>query len=381
MRGGLSSRLFFGVRMSKTNITTKEILKNYSNEILALREQGLGRRLVARELTRICGRYCSTGTMQNVLRHLEGNERVKSKVDIDVTPLDEDLETQIPIDELIQLRIKASHRKINRFQKHKRTIQLPAVPFGVLIFGDPHVDNESCDWQLLSEHVKLAQETEGVLATCVGDMQDNWIGRLARCYSEASVSASDGWRLSEWLLSSLQWLAIVGGNHDAWANGPGVDPMKLLTEKTGVLCYAPDEIRIVMKWKDHPDVEPIVMVIRHDFPGRSWFHPTHGPHKESMLDGQCHLLAAGHIHQWGELVTEQRHGRITNSLRVRGYKRADAYAMQKGFFEQQHGCAALVVINPLLDGPGRIKTFWDLEDGCQYLTYLRSFQKEETRLF
>ena len=58
------------------------------------------------------------------------------------------------------------------------------------------------------------------------------------------MTASDGWRLSEWFLSSMQWVAIVGGNHDAWAHGPGVDPMQWLTDKCGVLCYAQDEIRI-----------------------------------------------------------------------------------------------------------------------------------------
>ena len=202
-------------------------------------------------------------------------------------------------------------------------------------------------------------------------MQDNWVGRLARCYANASVTASDGWRLSEWFLSSMQWVAICGGNHDAWAHGPGVDPMQWLTQKCGVLCYAQDEIRMNLGWKDRPDLEPIIWVLRHDFSGRSWYHPTHGPHKEAMLDGKCHILTAGHIHQWGVLTTEQRHERVTHAIRVRGYKRADAYAKQKGFSEQTFGEAVLVIIDPEKSGPGRITIHWDIKEGCEYLTYLR----------
>ena len=141
------------------------------------------------------------------------------------------------------------------------------------------------------------------------------------------------------------------------------------------MCYAQDELRITLQWKGRPDLEPVVWVLRHDFGGRSWFHPTHGPHKEAMLDGKCHILTAGHIHQWGQLSTEQRHGRVTHAVRVRGYKRADAYAKQKGFFEQQYGEAALIVIDPHNEGAGRISIHWDLEDGCNYLKWLRLRQK------
>ena len=208
-------------------------------------------------------------------------------------------------------------------------------------------------------------------------MQDNWVGRLARCYADTSITASDGWRLSEWFLSSMQWVAIVGGNHDAWSHSAGLDPMKWLTQKCGVLCYAQDEIRITLNWKDNPHLEPVVWILRHDFSGRSWFHPTHGPHKEAMLDGRCNILTAGHIHQWGQLTTEQRHSRVTHAVRVRGYKRADSYAKQKGFFEQNFGEAVLIVINPKETGAGRITFHWNIKEGCQYLKFLRIKEKEE----
>ena len=90
--------------------------------------------------------------------------------------------------------------------------------------------------------------------------------------------------------------------------------MEWLTEKCGVVCYAQDEVRMTISWKNRPELEPIVWILRHDFSGRSWYHPTHGPHKEAMLDGRCHVLTAGHLHQWGALTTEQRHESFTHAI-------------------------------------------------------------------
>lgn len=278
---------------------------------------------------------------------------------------------EIPIDELLELKRRAARRRMARHEGHQRRLTLPAEPLGLFVMGDPHVDNEGCDWDVIMHHVEVVQRTDGILAACVGDMQDNWIGRLARLYAHSSTSAADGYRLSEWLLSAMQWVAIVGGNHDAWAHGPGVDPMAWLTQKCQVPCYAPDELRITLDWKGRPDLEPVIWLLRHDFKGRSWYHPTHGPNKEAMLDGRVHLLTAGHIHQWGALTTEQRHERVTHAVRIRGYKRADEHAKALGFPEQQHGESVLVVIDPEVDGPGRIVLFWDIEQGADYLRWLR----------
>lgn len=350
--------------------TSKEVYDLYRDDVERLSILGLGRTRIAKQLKIEHGVDVKSHTITNVLRMIAREGKSQSNP-IEIIDNTVDEETQIPIDELIQMRIDSCRRKTAKHKTHQRCLTLPAQPFGIMVFGDPHVDNDGCDWETLMRHVQLVKNTEGVLAACVGDMHDNWIGRLAVQYAKSTVTASDGWRLSEWLFQSMQWIAICGGNHDSWAKAAGVDPMKLLTAKTGVQCYAPDEIRIELRWKNREDLDPIIWILRHDFKGRSWYHPTHGPHKEAMLDGQCHLLTAGHIHQWGSLTTEQRHGRVTHAVRVRGYKRADSYAMEKGFFEQQYGESCLVVINPHLDPIGRIQIYWDLEEGCKYLSTLR----------
>ena len=361
--------------MSGGKWTTQQIIDEKSDLVTKWRCEGQSTRVIAKKLEEETGRACTRGVIQHVLEKLDlVKQKPAARIEVEDHSEQPD---EMPIEDLIKNRIKASQRKKSKANEHRRNITLPAEPVGLMIFGDPHVDNEGCDFAQLHDHVSLAQRTEGVLAACVGDLQDNWIGRLARIYCEASVTASNGWRLSEWFLSSMQWIAIVGGNHDAWAHGPGVDPLKWLSKSCGVTCYAQDEIRISINWKGEPELDPVVWVLRHDFGGRSWYHPTHGPHKEAMLDGRCHLLTAGHIHQWGQLTTEQRHDRITNALRVRGYKRNDSYARQKGFSEQSFGEACLVVIDPWEVGPGRITVFWDLVRGCEFLTFLREKRKTD----
>lgn len=358
--------------MEEKRLTTQELIEEHKDLLLKFRKvEKLSIKATAIRLSEELECGVSKDVVFSAFKKLGINKLATNKISKVLIEDKTEQPEEITIDELIESRIKASRVKRSKHRMHNRSLELPAEPIGFLVMGDPHIDNEGCDFAKLLEDIELTQKQEGVMAACVGDIQDNWIGRLQKLYANSSMKASDGWRLSKWMLSSLQWVAIVGGNHDSWSHAPGVDPLGWVAKECGVLCYAPDELRITLNWRGRPDLEPIVWVIRHDFRGRSWFHPTHGVHKEAMLDGRCHLLTAGHIHQWGQLTSEQRHERVTHSLRVRGYKRADAYAVEKGFYEQQFGESALVVIDPTVEGTGRINVYWDLKQGYEILSHMR----------
>lgn len=338
---------------------------------------------LAGRLSELTGRPVAHDFARDVAKELRRLIRERTRETAARPPLKERLEIgddyraedgEVPVEDLIASRVAASQRKASKSAAHVRTLTLPAEPVGFLVFGDPHVDNEGCDWAKLVEHIELARTTPGVLCANVGDQHDNWIGRLSGLYANSSMAAEDGWRLSEWMLKQVQWIAIVGGNHDSWAKAAGApDPMKVLSKLCDVKCYAPDALRLTIEWKGRPDWDPFVWDLRHTFPGHSWFHPTHGPHKEAMLDGRSHMLTAGHIHTWGQLITEQRHGRVTYSMRVRGYKKNDTYAREKGLPEQQYGEACLAVVDPSKgNGPGRTSLWPDIAAGCAWLTHLRS---------
>jgi len=354
-----------------------ELIEQQSARLHRLKAMGLGRRRIAKQITETTGRECTDSAVGAALGKIGLHSQRKHAAQINVVDKDLSESAEMPIDELIETRVKAAERKYAKTKQHRRTLEFPAEPFGIIVHGDPHLDSEGADLSLVRKNILLVQQTEGMFGACVGDELDNWVGRLAVNYADASILASDGWRLSEWFLRThntddeKKMLALVSGNHDAWANSPGLDPLASLA-KEHVHIYAPDEIRITFTFQERPDLEPIIWILRHDFKGRSYFHSTHGPHREAIFDGKAHILTCGHIHQWGELTTEQRHGRITSAIRVRGYKRCDSYAMQKGFPEQEYGCAACIVIDPLAEGPGRIKVFWDIEHGCRFLTMLRA---------
>ena len=369
---------------------SEQLAELYEQQITELRAQGLGFRRISYELRDQYQISCSYDVVRKAVERLglpmgapSGQAKpehvlppANPRPPMPIEDVSEPVEDQ-PIEELIAHRVEAFRRYRSKSNQHKRQLVMPCEPFAIYLAGDPHLDDDGCAIETLYEHVRLVQATDGVLAACVGDVQNHWIGRLGRKYADQSSTASQGWRLSEWYLRSMDWLALVGGNHDAWAaaGGGSIDPYKLICKDAKVRAYAPDELRLTLTWKDRPDLEPLIWVLRHDFPGRSWFHTSHGPNKAAMLDGKAHLFTCGHLHSWGQLSSEQTHGRVTHAVRVRGYKFGDDYAMTKGFNEQHHGEACLIVINPEAEEPGRISIFWDMDRGCDYLTWLRSGTK------
>ncbi|MEL7012665.1 MAG: hypothetical protein AAFO72_05235, partial [Pseudomonadota bacterium] len=49
-------------------------------------------------------------------------------------------------------------------------------PCAILWFGDPHLDDDGCDFEALEKAVEVAR-LPGVYSVGIGDYQNNWIGR------------------------------------------------------------------------------------------------------------------------------------------------------------------------------------------------------------
>lgn len=283
--------------------------------------------------------------------------------------------TDEPIEDLIARKLNETQRTMAREARREYVAAMSSDPFGVFIFGDPHLDSPGSRWDLIMRHVAALRRTSArIECVNIGDTNDNWVGRLARLYADHGTTAAEGWRLARWLLGQreedarLSWLAMVGGNHDAWSHTAGLDPYAEICRWAGIEYYDSAEVRIRLTF---PDAADMVLLFRHDFAGRSWFHSTHGPGKEAMLDPEADLLAAGHLHQWGTLHQEHRGGRCPLALRVRGYKDADHYAREKGFYSGRYGHACLVAVMPHAEGPGRLIPFWDIDAGIAFLEKIK----------
>ena len=365
--------------------TAAELARAHFETLTRLRDAGKKETAISRKITEISGRRCKRSTVRWLFE--EGNlERMAREASqaVSVAPLEplqapQDrspiTDAEEPLSELLARRMGETRRKIKKEAARVKVCKMPAEPFALAFFGDPHLDDPGCRWDLLMRDVRACKQ-EGIYCVSVGDHQNHWIGRLAKLYAGQGTTASEGWRLAEWFLGNaedsagLDWLIAVGGNHDAWSHSLGFDPYATLC-RDSVKYYDDAEVRLRLTFED---CEPLTLLVRHDFPGRSWFHASHGPAKAAMLDHEADILAAGHLHSWAILQQEVSGGRCPVALRLRGYKHADHFARERGFLEQEHGQGAILVIDPRAYGPGRVSVFWNMDAGAAYLSALRAMQ-------
>lgn len=246
-------------------------------------------------------------------------------------------------------------------------------PIGIALMGDPHVDDDGTDIALLERHVAIINKTEGLFAGNIGDFSNNWVGRLARLYGEQSLSAQEAWVLVEWLVRSVNWMFLIGGNHDCWS-GAG-DPIKWMA-KSARVAYEAHGMRLGLTM---PNSRVIRMNARHDFSGRSQWNTAHGPAKAAQLGWRDHILACGHTHVSGHnVLRDPATGLISHALRIGSYKTLDRYAEEKGLPNQTFMVAPVVIIRPqFADDDNRlISVFYDPETGADMLAFLRRRKSE-----
>ena len=111
-----------------------------------------------------------------------------------------------PLEELIQFRVQEYQRK-SAARMARKLINIDVRidgPIAISHFGDPHVDDPGSDLGLLSRHIDIVNRTEGMFGANVGDLQNLWIGRLARLYANQTTTATESWRLAEW---TAKWVS------------------------------------------------------------------------------------------------------------------------------------------------------------------------------
>jgi Bacterial regulatory protein, Fis family len=142
---------------------------------------------------------------------------------------------KVDIDELISRRRAAFERR-SQFAEARKLVPIKVrsnEPIAVCMLGDPHVDDDGTDLGRLQDDIAVIRRTPGLYAACVGDLQNNWIGRLARLWAHQETTASQAWQLVEWFVHELRddWLFMVQGNHDHWS-GAG-DPLRCVRRTSG----------------------------------------------------------------------------------------------------------------------------------------------------
>lgn len=372
-RGMVKKQRFYGKKMPTPPLPDAVLRDTYnawleSGKVYseAGRKLGLDMKTVHRRVHQAAARFGVDIDRSDSLMGGYG-KRLSKPAEFSVGQIPDD---DIDVEELVAIRKKQYAKKVAHEEARKLIpvkVKVPG-PIGILHFGDPHVDDDGTDIGLLEHHKKLCQETEGLFAANVGDITNNWVGRLAKLYAQQSTSAKQAWKLAEWLLNDIQWLYIIAGNHDAWS-GDG-DPIKWIARQTESL-YQSSEARLDLQF---PNGAAVRVNARHDFGGSSQWNPAHGPMKAVFHGVRDHIAICGHLHKSGYgIIKDPDSGIACHAIQVASYKFLDRYAREKNFRDQSLGPCALTVIDPAMEQthPDLVKVFWDADEGVSYLKWKR----------
>lgn len=263
-----------------------------------------------------------------------------------------------------QVYVQAQRKREDRV----RTVRVrDRLPICIAHMGDPHVDDDGCAWPALIDAVETIRDTPGMYAGNVGDVTNNWTGRLMHLWAHQSTGAEEAMQLARWLLRTAPHLYLVGGNHDEWAGGWGA--LLRLLDSAPISVVARHEARIRLVW---PDDEEIRICVRHTYRGSSMWNPTHGPSRAAQLDPWGDLYVAGHHHEAAEQLLTRPDGSWARTVKVAGFKRLDSYAAQHGYAEAEGGEVAYTILDPYAARPpDRIRVMWDPREAADLLGWLR----------
>jgi len=277
-------------------------------------------------------------------------------------------------EELKAMRQKVFERKAaNVAAKRWRKICFRAnEPTAIVVLGDPHVDDDGCNWPQLERDTQTIIDTPGMFAGSIGDNTNNWVGRLQRLYANQSTTESHAWRLCEGWLRELtdpgKLIFLVRGNHDLWSGAS--DPHNWILRGSGVVDQD-WQAQMEFCW---PGVErPFRVWAAHDFKGGSIYNPLHAHKRKHLWFGaQADAYVAGHRHQWALAEEEDDGGNRVIYARARGYKFIDEHSDVLGFSSQRYGASIVFVVQPDRQDINRVRPFPCVQEAAEYLTFLRA---------
>ena len=284
----------------------------------------------------------------------------------------------LPIDELIEFRNKQYLQKA-KSKDSRRLINIDINidgPIGIAHFGDPHVDDDGTNLAQIFNYVDILNKCEGMFSGNLGDIQNNWIGRLQALYGSQSTSARESWRLTEYFVSKVQWLYLVAGNHDVWS-GEG-DPLEFMMRDHKGL-YERFGARMNLRF---PNGKEIRINARHTFKGNSIWNTAHGVARAAQTGWKDHILTCGHTHVSGyQVLKDPSSGLVSHALQVASFKIYDSYADKLGLDDKNIFNCPVTIIDPRFEDYDNrlITTIFDPIEGAKFLTWKREEWKAKRK--
>ena len=284
----------------------------------------------------------------------------------------------LPIGDIIEHRKKQFTQKVKSKQS-KKLINIDVGldgPVGIAHFGDPHVDDDGTDIAQIMHYVTMLKKCEGMYCGNLGDIQNNWVGRLSFLYGQQSMSAKESWRLTEYFVNQIDWMYLVAGNHDVWS-GEG-DPLEfIMRDHKGV--YERWGARMNLRF---PNGKEIRINARHTFKGNSIWNTAHGVSRAIQTGWRDHILTCGHIHVSGyQVLKDPSSGLISHGIQVASFKTLDNYADKLGLDDKNIFNCPVTIIDPRYDDDDNrlITVIFNPQTAVGYLNYLRADYKKEKK--
>ena len=303
----------------------------------------------------------------------------KSTIKPRIVELSEFVVQEIPVEEMsIEDIIKYRNKKYNKkYQayKNKKLIDIKINlhgPIGICHFGDPHVDDDGTNLAEIYDLCNLINNTDGMFAGNLGDVQNNWIGRLQALYGQQSTTAKESWILSEHFLKLVNWLYLIAGNHDVWS-GDG-DPLEFIMRDRPSVFEA-HGARMNLRF---PNGKSVRLNCRHQFKGNSMWNTAHAISRAVQTGWRDHILTAGHTHVSGyQVLKDPASGLISHAIQVASFKNMDDYANKLGLDDKNIFNAPVTIIDPQYDDNDNklITTFFNPYEAADYLTFKRKRYK------
>lgn len=296
---------------------------------------------------------------RDILEDPATKETVEQEVSLPTFP-DPDVDIDVILDHLSKrFNKKAEHEKA----KHWFKIKIPTRFYGLVVIGDPHL-GVHCRIDLLRRDISLLQKTKNVGAVQIGDVTNNWSGRLISLYSEEDISRHTERRLARWFLkeAGIPWVAWLHGNHDQM-NSEFSTYLETINAAQIPMTDWAAKFKLVFQ----NDVE-VKIDASHNHKGTSIYNKLQGQKRASLWGEEADIYVAGHHHTWA-ISQEEQNGRVINLARARGYKGNDDFALRHQFSEENYGASIMFVIDSEAAPNVRVKPFADIEEGCEFLTW------------
>lgn len=276
---------------------------------------------------------------------------------------------------LIERRIREYKEKESAFLREKLIPVNVKVdgPIGLGFMGDPHVDDDGTDLEQLFSHVDLFDgSNEGLFAGCIGDAANNWVGGLARLWSEQSTSAAEARVIVEAFLTRVRWLFYIHGNHDVWNGGNN-----LINAILGSGAAIKKESKIRMKL-NFPNGKDLKIYAVHGFPGKSMWSEVYGAAKKAQLDGTHNIYVAGHIHTSGYAHGWHDGNQLMwHALQIASYKKIDRYAEELNLEPKDLYNCPVALIDPYATSEiNFIRWEFDPHEAAERLAWMRGRFKQ-----